>query len=336
MTNRYYFDNNEQKQEPITLAQLKTLAADGLITPTTIIFTEEGEETLAGRVNGLEFSQQSAYPVEQQIPLSPVKSDPPQKLYTPETIEKQIDAVSVEHANWQLQNEEKQAIKDFLLRLQKITGEDIGHSDLQSLLGALKGHPRKNDKNYKINLWGLNGMSFLENIESNIGGNQEIEEEIRKIIEKAVHEFENNNRENNNDNNNNIDIYIVNCVWLDRLIGHFNDDVFSHNNRIIKNRELYAKEKLKDHFSLVAEQQLTISLGGEIQSSDYRRFNKRDKNKYDRIKTVESMLPESNRLTGNAHDTIEQLRQRALKIYEDKIKFSIERKKQEKAAKELF
>jgi hypothetical protein len=239
----------------------------------------------------IEIPKKSVEPPQKPVEVLKKSVEPPKKLYTPETIEKQIDAVSAEHAEWQLQNEEKQAIKDFLLRLQKNTGEGLDHSDIQCLLEFLKGLPGS----YKptINLWNLEGMDyFSSHISSEIS---------REIIEKSVREKSTKN----------IDTYIVNCVWLDHLI-----DRFGYN------------------FSSVAENQLRISLGGETQLL-YE--IKEDKKKYyDRIKAVESMLPESNRLSGNAHDTIEQLRLKALKSFEDKIKSSIESEKQKKAAGELF
>jgi hypothetical protein len=78
MTNWYYFDNNGQKQGPINSAQLKTLAANGLVTPTTTILTEDGKGSVAGKIKGLEFPQESVYSVEQ--PTSPPPNPTPPSL----------------------------------------------------------------------------------------------------------------------------------------------------------------------------------------------------------------------------------------------------------------
>jgi uncharacterized Tic20 family protein len=53
MANWYYYDNNGQKQGPISSTQLQTLVANKIVTPTTIIATEDGRETAAGSINGL-------------------------------------------------------------------------------------------------------------------------------------------------------------------------------------------------------------------------------------------------------------------------------------------
>jgi uncharacterized Tic20 family protein len=53
MANWYYYDNNGQKQGPITSAQLQTLVINKIVIPTTRIVTEDGRETAAGAINGL-------------------------------------------------------------------------------------------------------------------------------------------------------------------------------------------------------------------------------------------------------------------------------------------
>jgi len=55
MSTWFYYDNNGQKQGPITDGQLKGLAEAGQITPETIIETEEGKTAPARKVTGLTF-----------------------------------------------------------------------------------------------------------------------------------------------------------------------------------------------------------------------------------------------------------------------------------------
>lgn len=56
MSTWFYYDNNGQKQGPITGGQLKGLAKMGQITPETAIETESGKQCKASRINGLQFS----------------------------------------------------------------------------------------------------------------------------------------------------------------------------------------------------------------------------------------------------------------------------------------
>jgi len=53
----YYYDNNGQKQGPMTSGQLKELAEQGMITPETIIENEEGKSASANNVEGLIFAE---------------------------------------------------------------------------------------------------------------------------------------------------------------------------------------------------------------------------------------------------------------------------------------
>ncbi|MCL2117838.1 MAG: NINE protein [Planctomycetaceae bacterium] len=53
MTNFFYTDANGQKQGPINDAQLKTLAAQGIVTPTTSLETESGHKGVASQIPGL-------------------------------------------------------------------------------------------------------------------------------------------------------------------------------------------------------------------------------------------------------------------------------------------
>ena len=49
----YYIDNDGQKQGPITAQHLQTLAAQGVITPTTPLETDTGHKGMAGQIPGL-------------------------------------------------------------------------------------------------------------------------------------------------------------------------------------------------------------------------------------------------------------------------------------------
>ncbi|MDR0522793.1 MAG: DUF4339 domain-containing protein [Planctomycetaceae bacterium] len=53
MANWFYYDNNGQKQGPVTGSQLKQLAAQGLVLPETVIETETGRQVTAKEVKGL-------------------------------------------------------------------------------------------------------------------------------------------------------------------------------------------------------------------------------------------------------------------------------------------
>lgn len=55
MSTWFYYDNNGQKQGPITGGRLKGLAKAGLISPETKIETEDGKTARAGKVKGLTF-----------------------------------------------------------------------------------------------------------------------------------------------------------------------------------------------------------------------------------------------------------------------------------------
>jgi hypothetical protein len=55
MSTWFYYDNNGQKQGPITGGQLKGLAKAGQITPETIVETEAGQQCKASRISGLQF-----------------------------------------------------------------------------------------------------------------------------------------------------------------------------------------------------------------------------------------------------------------------------------------
>ena len=57
ITTWFYYDNNNQKQGPVTGGQLKGLAKSGVITPETMIETEEGKTAPARRVKGLTFAE---------------------------------------------------------------------------------------------------------------------------------------------------------------------------------------------------------------------------------------------------------------------------------------
>ena len=55
MSTWYYYDNNGQKQGPVTGGQLKWLAKNGKIFPETSVETESGKTAKAGQVQGLTF-----------------------------------------------------------------------------------------------------------------------------------------------------------------------------------------------------------------------------------------------------------------------------------------
>ncbi len=56
MPNYFYIDANGQKQGPIDDQQLQMLAAQGMITPETVLETDTGHKGLAGQVLGLKFN----------------------------------------------------------------------------------------------------------------------------------------------------------------------------------------------------------------------------------------------------------------------------------------
>lgn len=57
MANWFYFNNSGEKIGPITPTALKSLAQQGLITPETVIENGNGRSVVAGKVNGLTFSE---------------------------------------------------------------------------------------------------------------------------------------------------------------------------------------------------------------------------------------------------------------------------------------
>ncbi|MDR1268377.1 MAG: DUF4870 domain-containing protein [Planctomycetaceae bacterium] len=77
MANWYYYDNNGQKQGPITSAQLQTLVANKIVIPATKIVTEDGRETVAGSINGLFLTPP---------PVAVSASDTSTETVTPQTV----------------------------------------------------------------------------------------------------------------------------------------------------------------------------------------------------------------------------------------------------------
>ncbi|MCL2710519.1 MAG: type II secretion system protein GspG [Planctomycetaceae bacterium] len=63
MSTWFYYDSNGQKQGPVSGGQLKGLAKAGMISPETIIETDEGKKATAGKVKGLTFVE----PVQHQV-----------------------------------------------------------------------------------------------------------------------------------------------------------------------------------------------------------------------------------------------------------------------------
>ncbi|MCL2710505.1 MAG: M48 family metalloprotease [Planctomycetaceae bacterium] len=75
----WFYYNNGQKLGPVSGGQLKGLAKTGLITPETIIETEEGKTAPARKIKGLTFAetaQPKAVPVPPPMPIAPVKKTP--------------------------------------------------------------------------------------------------------------------------------------------------------------------------------------------------------------------------------------------------------------------
>ena len=71
MANFFYTDTNGQKQGPVTDQQLRTMAAQGIITPNTPLETEGGHKGTAGQIRGLFATAPASTP---QIP-SPQSSN---------------------------------------------------------------------------------------------------------------------------------------------------------------------------------------------------------------------------------------------------------------------
>lgn len=62
MANWYYYDNIRDKTGPITASTLRELARIGVITPDTILETDDGKRAPAIKVKGLEFPTRSVPP----------------------------------------------------------------------------------------------------------------------------------------------------------------------------------------------------------------------------------------------------------------------------------
>jgi len=82
MSTWFYYDNKGQKLGPVSGGQLKGLAKAGMITPETVIETEEGKKAAAGKVKGLTFiaaeQPQPASPRPQAVqPVPPITAPPP-------------------------------------------------------------------------------------------------------------------------------------------------------------------------------------------------------------------------------------------------------------------
>lgn len=63
MTNFFYTDANGERQGPITSRELKSLAARGIINPTTPLETEGGRKGLAGQIPALSFNTSTVPPL---------------------------------------------------------------------------------------------------------------------------------------------------------------------------------------------------------------------------------------------------------------------------------
>jgi len=78
MSTWFYYDSNGQKQGPVSGGQLKGLAKAGLITPGTLVETEDGKTALAKKVNGLTFGTLPQPETIQPVVPNPVPIAPPQ------------------------------------------------------------------------------------------------------------------------------------------------------------------------------------------------------------------------------------------------------------------
>jgi len=70
MANWYYYDSSGSRQGPVDSDMLKRLAQFGEIVPTTKVETEEGRQSTAGKIHGLEFGTSYS-------PYSPAPVPPP-------------------------------------------------------------------------------------------------------------------------------------------------------------------------------------------------------------------------------------------------------------------
>ena len=73
MSSWFYYDNNGQKLGPVSGGQLKGLAKVGLITPETIVETEEGVTVPAKWIKGLKFAPKS--PIDEKDSIFPVEGE---------------------------------------------------------------------------------------------------------------------------------------------------------------------------------------------------------------------------------------------------------------------
>lgn len=80
MSNWYYYNMNGEKIGPITVAALKSLAAQGMIAPETVIENSNGRSTRAGKVNGLAFpnasTENEVYEMSASEPIQPAGASP--------------------------------------------------------------------------------------------------------------------------------------------------------------------------------------------------------------------------------------------------------------------
>jgi hypothetical protein len=83
MANWYYYDENGQKQGPITSPQLQTLATNGVITPSSRLATEDGREGAAGSIPGLKFPPPPPPPLETTGENSPFRKLEPADFTEP-------------------------------------------------------------------------------------------------------------------------------------------------------------------------------------------------------------------------------------------------------------
>jgi len=78
MPNFFYFDQNYQKQGPVSEERLRELAAQGLITPNSPVESDTGHKGVAGQLPSLTFGTAAPTPSAQptQTPPPPVKPAP--------------------------------------------------------------------------------------------------------------------------------------------------------------------------------------------------------------------------------------------------------------------
>ena len=71
-TTWFYYDNNGQKQGPITTERLKGLTKQGVILPDTMVENESGRQVIAEKIQGLHFSEMRCT---ESVPVEPSSAE---------------------------------------------------------------------------------------------------------------------------------------------------------------------------------------------------------------------------------------------------------------------